>query len=462
MIPDACRSAIRCRYPRLAVGAAVLLIPVAVLAMGQFPGDDSGVIAYKTTAPTDAIARLQKQIDAGTVKLTFDPQHGYLPSVLQALDIPPASQGLVFSKTSLQVDHIAPWTPRAIYFNDEVYVGWVQGGPIMEVASADPKLGAVFYTLDQRPSADPQFKRRFTTCLQCHDSSSSTGGVPGFIMRSTFVDRLGYPVSTLVPQTTDQTPLSQRWGGWYVTGTTGPLLYPGNITAPVAAHDIDDPARSLAQIKLGPNVNLTSLTGLVDTRPYLRPTSDVVALMVLAHQTYVHDLITIAGYQTRKALYDEQLQEIMNGSKPAGGGHLPSTTVQIDGIGEQLVRAMLFVHEAPFDGPIRGNSRFAVDFMSRGPRDRQGRSLRDFDLKTRLFKYPLSYLIYSDSFNALPDIVKEYVYRRLRQVLTGEDRNPDFDSLSAADRQAILQILDETKPDFAAMGRVTTAMPARP
>ena len=112
---------------------------------------------------------------AAASQLPNDAERGYLPSLLRALDVPASSQTLVFSKTSLQLDRIAPWSPRALYFNDNVYLGWVQGGPIMELASVDPKLGTVFYTIGQDPSGAPRFEREGHTCLVCHDSSSVTG-----------------------------------------------------------------------------------------------------------------------------------------------------------------------------------------------------------------------------------------------------------------------------------------------
>ncbi|MDE3154163.1 MAG: hypothetical protein KGN76_03630 [Acidobacteriota bacterium] len=429
----------------------LLLVPVAVLAMGQF-GSDEDVIGYNTATPTDPVAQLQQQIDSGQVHLAFDPAHGYLPAVLKALHVPISSQGLVFSRTSLQVDHIAPWTPRAVYFNDDVYVGWVQGGPIMEVASVDPKLGGVFYTLDQQPTAHPKFQRQFSTCLQCHDSSSSTGGVPGFIMRSVFADKMGYPISSPVAATTPQTPIAERWGGWYVTGTTGDQPHLGNLMAPVSAHDVGDPAAYLAKMRIGPNLNVTDLSSRFDTSPYLSPYSDAVALMVLADQTYVHNLITIAGYETRKAIYDDQLTSMAGDS----GGLSEGAMVRIRGAAERLVRGLLYSREAPLTSPITGDSTFTQDFQRLGPRDHLGRSLRDLDLKTRLFKYPLSYLIYSPAFDALPPVVRSYVYTRLRQVLTGQDQDPAFANLSAADRTAILQILQDTKPAFAAV--MTTAV----
>ena len=114
----------------------------------------------------------------------------------------------------------------------------------------------------------------------------------------------------------------------------------------------------------------------------------------------------------------------------------------------RLLRAMLFVKAAPLAVPVKGTSAFASEFANAGPRDKNGRSLRDLDLERRVFKYPLSYLIYSESFDALPAIVKDRVYQRLREVLTGADTNPEFAHLSSADRTAILEILKDTKAGF--------------
>lgn len=399
--------------------------------VAQFPSAaEHESIAYSKSTPTDAVARLQQKLDSGEATLAFDKDHGYLPAILRALNVPISSQGLVFSRTSLQVDHIAPWTPRAVYFNDDVYVGWVQNGPIMEVATVDPKLGGVFYTITQEPSEHPKFERQTHTCLQCHDSSSSTGGVPGFIMRSTFTDRYGYPIASGEGATTDRTPIEQRWGGWYVTGTTGNVPHKGNVMAPVLAHEVGNVQSYMQRNKFVSTEDITDLSAKFDTSPYLSPHSDAVALLVLAHQTYIHNLITIANYEGRKAEY------------------LHSDPSAAQGAADRLVRAMLFVKTAPLAAPIKGTSSFAADFVKQGPHDRQGRSLRDLDLQTRVFRYPLSYLIYSESFDALPEVVKDFVYKRLREVLTGSDTSDDFSHLSGADRAAILDILEQTKPDF--------------
>src|SRR5581483_666449 len=285
---------------RVLLKSVPLVFALGVVAGAQMANiAEQDPINYSKSSPADSVAQLQQKIDSGAVTLEFDAQHGWLPSVLKALHVPVSSQGLVFSRTSLQVDRIAPWTPRAIYFNDDVYVGWVQGGPIMEIASADPQLGGVFYTLSQEKSDHPKFERQTHTCLQCHDSSSSTGGVPGFIMRSVVTDRYGYPVASDLGATTDATPMEKRWGGWYVTGTMGDPPHMGNVFVPKLAHEIGNMQSYLSQNKVVSAHDVTSLKDRFDVDPYLAPDSDAVALLVLAHQTYVHNLITRAGYEAR-------------------------------------------------------------------------------------------------------------------------------------------------------------------
>ena len=403
-------------------------------------------IAYEDTAPNDPIARLQERIDAGEVQLDFDESRGYLAAVLRHLAIPTSSQGFVFSRTSLQVDRITPWSPRAVYFNDDVYVGWVQRGPVLEFASVDPVLGAVFYTLDQVETDEPRFRRETGTCLMCHDSGSITGGVPGFIVRSVYPDRYGYAITAQDRATTDRTPFSERWGGWYVTGTHGSQKHLGNAIAPDLTHEVGNARAYVRRHDFTTGGNVTDLSGRFNTDAYLSPHSDIVALLVLTHQANVHNLITRAQYAARRAIHDEAL---LLGPVPEGGEHQPLTVARIEQASEPLVRAMLFVNEAPLEARVEGTSSFADDFESLGPFDDEGRSLRQLDLERRLFRYPLSFLVYTESFDALPDVVRRYVYRRFRDVLSGADATEDFGHLSVADKKAILEILSATKDDFA-------------
>jgi hypothetical protein len=425
-----------------AVAAAVLGLASDVMLAQLDGGAEHKAIGYSTSTPADAVSRLQQRIEAGTATLTFDAAWGYLPSLLKALNIPVSSQGLVFSKTSLQVDRIGPWAPRALYFNDDVYVGWVQGGPIMEVASVDPKLGTVFYSLSQDPATPPRFTREGSTCLMCHDSSSATGGVPGLIVRSVVPDRHGYPLGSFHEgSTSDGTPIVARWGGWYATGSAD-VPHMGNVMAPALSHEVGNVRQYVAQSPLKPVGSVTTLEGRFDTGPYLSRHSDMVALLVLSHQARVHNLITATGYEARKALHEENLT--------VAAGDLAvfpeSTRRRVKASAEPLVRAMFFADEVPLAGAIRGTSSFASDFAARGPRDVRGRSLRELDLERRLFKYPLSYLVYSEQFDGLPEIVKSYVYKRFREVLNGTDST--LTHLSPSQREAILQILRDTKPDF--------------
>ncbi len=398
--------------------------PLASRALAQWDPATSDAenqaIAYSTTEPSDAVASLQRAIDGGTAVLQFEAQGGYLRSVLKTLHVPVNSQGLVFSRTSFLRELISPTRPRAVYFNNSTYVTWVPGGQVLEIASIDPMLGPIFYTLAQRPRAHPRFVRQTGACLQCHDSPSVSAGVPGLIMKSVHADSNGEPIASAGEYvTSDQSPMKERWGGWYVTGRLG------------------------AQAHMG-----SALGAQVETMRYLVSHSDVVALTVLAHQSHVQNLLTRVGYRVRMALYfDRQRNRDLGRAIDA----VPDTTARlVENVTEPLVRAMLFVDEAPLAERISGTSGFAKTFATQGPRDGRGRSLFELDLTRRLLRYPCSYVIYSESFDALPVLAKNYIYRRLWAVLNSEDTSEGFAHLSRSDRTAIREILLATKRDFAA------------
>ena len=415
-----------------------LLLP-AGLALAGLSGSylvpiDHQAIQYSKAPVDDAIARLQRRLDSGEVKLKSDDSFGYLRSVLRALDVPESSQVLVFSKTSFQAPRIAPRTPRALYFNDRVAVGFVRTGEVLEFASLDPRLGIIFYTLDQENAAHPRFDRR-DTCLQCHQSGG-TLGVPGLVVRSVYPDSTGMPLFHAGTFVTDhRSPLRERWGGWYVTGTHGDTTHMGNAIVP---------DRSQAdKLETAGTQNLTSLYGKVDAGAYLTPHSDIVALMTLEHQTQMANLLIRVGWEARLALYDNAaMSKALN--RPEGQLS-ESTRHRIDSAAEELVGYLLFSGETRLTAPIKGTSDFAREFEKAGPRDSQGRSLRRFDMQTRMFRYPCSYMIYSEAFEGMPAEVKDRIYRRLWEVLGGKDTSAPFAHLSAADRLAIYQILRETR-----------------
>ena len=397
-----------------------------------------------STSRRDPVARLQARLDAGDITLAHDSVLGYLPAVLRAFNIPTSSQSLVFSRTSLRTDLIAPWSPRALYFNDDVYVGWVQGSEFLEIAAVHPTTGAVFYTMSQETTARPQFGRESTTCMMCH-KSRATGGVPGFLMLSTIADRLGYQIASVYSgTTTDETTMKDRFGGWYVTGTHGKAGHSGNVYSPKDFHQVDKELYR-GQIDLTVESARTDLAGKFDASSYLSPNSDIVALMVLVHQTSVHNLITATHEAARIAQIMHYTPREVTAVVP-----LAMSDAGLHTAVERLVRALLFVDEAKLTATIRGTTSFSSDFAQRGPRDTQGRSLREFDLERRLFKYPLSFLIYTEGFDALPSVAKDGIYHRLHAILSGTDNSRSFERLSERDRRAILEILTATKPEFAA------------
>jgi hypothetical protein len=259
--------------------------------------------------------------------------------------------------------------------------------------------------------------------------------VPGLLVRSVYPSQSGMPVFQAGSYVTDhRSPLKERWGGWYVTGKHGSQTHMGNAIVQAG----DGPAT------LEPNgQNVTDLRFRFDTGAYVTPYSDIVALMVLEHQTRMTNLIIRVGFEARLALYDNA---VMSKFMQQPENELSESTVRrINSAAEELVKYMLFAEEARLTEPITGVSGFAESFAKAGPRDGAGRSLRELDLKTRLLRYPCSYLIYSEAFDQMPQPMKDRVYRRLWQVLSGEDESPKFASLSTADRRSILEILRATR-----------------
>lgn len=386
---------------------------------------DHAAIQYSTRPPHDAIGRLNESIQKGSVRLAFDAlPRGYLASVLKALDIPASSQTLVFSENSLQRSHISQRTPRAIYFGDTVSVAWAKGAETIEAIALDATQGVHFYSIPQTRKSKPQFVRRNADCLQCH-LLPQTHGVPGVLTMSVLPlsdNKNDYAQGWEVDH---RTPIEDRWGGWYVTGAEVPAKHLGNV--PVL-----HVPKSYVRADVAPK--LATAGAAFDATAYLTPHSDVAALMVLNHQTRMTNLLTRLGWQSRIAAHD---------AKP--GGALPP---HVRDTALELVDYLLFVDEAPLPSPVRGASAFSKEFPSKGPRDGKGRSLRDLDLTRRLLRYPCSYMIYTEAFDALPSATKAFVYERMWAILSGTAKDGDYSKLSPADRRAIVEILRETKKDL--------------
>lgn len=395
---------------------------------------DHPAIAYSSGPVRNAVSELNRRLEEGTVRLGFDQANGYLRSTLALLGIPTESQVLVFSQTSAQAPEIGPRNPRAIFFRDAVAVGWVRGGKLLEVAAQDAQQGTVFYKIDQAPADKPRF-RRDDTCLACH-LSWDTFGVPGPFVLSTFPmpdDKNAYATGFVSDH---RSPLRDRWGGWYVTGTTS-SPHMGNITGPRASNE--------PRARRG--ITLETVDGQFDTRAYLSRYSDVTALMVLEHQTRMTNLLGRLGWETRLAAHERQL---LRGPVSDGRNGL---TARVEQVVVDLVDYMLFVDEEALSSPVKGSSGFAEKFQAQGPNDRKGRSLRQLDLTRRLMRYPCSYMIYTEAFDALPGAARDAVYGRMWQILSGREAGSPYDKLSGDDRQAILEILRDTKQNLPAYFR---------
>jgi hypothetical protein len=374
----------------------LLLIPLAITATAAARAAD-------TPEPNNVVEVLEAKLAKGEVKLAFASDgHGYLKTVLEALKVSPESQVLPFTKSSLQYDRIGPATPRAVYFNDDVAVGAVHPGGLIEILANDRRGGIVFYTLDNNAPGSLRLEEEGSRCAVCHGMVNNV--TPGWIVANITAIPDGTPqiANPAHPfDVTDQTRAFEfRWGGWYVTGKTENMRHLGNVTAPDPDKPFDLPAEG------GPT--LASLSGRFDPAHALKPTSDIVALMTLEHQTgFINRL-----YALNKKYSDAALDD--------------------------LVAYMTFASEVPLPGPVSGNSGFTAEFAQRGPRDSKGRSLRTFELKTRLFRYPLSYMVYSTAFAALTPEIRDKLYRRLYDALKAKGTN-------GADA---ITILAETKPDL--------------
>jgi len=423
----------------VAASAVCLFAGAAAAQLGDSSFDqiDHPAIQYTTRPSQDVVAALTGRMQSGPNPLSFEDKRGYLSSLLKALEIPVESQVAVFSKTSTQLNLIQPQSPRVIYFNDSVAVGWLRGGFVIEIAAQDPDLGTVFYELDQRPTEKPMF-RRTRACLRCHHSMY-TNGVPGLIVRSTPTGSDGTPMAWTRNLATDhRSPFSERWGGWYVTGQTSGLGHMGNAFATTPSAPPPEHAPEM-----------DSLRELFDTSAYLTPYSDIVALMVLEHQTRLNDLLTRLSWETRAAAFDRQQQTVL--PRPTAAVPDRPQRYSFDAAVKEIADYMLFADEAELPGKIQGTAGFAEQFARRGPFDRQGRSLRQFDLERRLMRYPCSYLIYSPAFDRLPDQARDAIYARMWEILSGQDRSEKYARLSESDRVAVVQILQQTKiglPDY--------------
>jgi hypothetical protein len=413
------------RFTHSLTNKAIALIAAAAACTaisGQSPDprsaglDTNPAIQYAIRPTTDRVNKLAQALAGGVTQLRRDTQTGYLRSLLDAIDVPLESQILVFSKTGAQRAITNPHNPRALFFDESVAIGYVPGAPMIELAAHDPQQGVIFYTLDQTIDAAAPVRR--TTCLTCHENRG-TLDVPGMIARSHVVGDDGSPLAAGGSIDVDhRTPHPDRWGGWFVTLEGAPPPYSqrgheGNISFSESGTTSNE-------------VFVSWMNSSPESRGYPSRSSDIVCLMVFDHQMHAINLLTRLNWETRIA----------------------SNRTAAKALVDDLVDYLLFVGEMPPAVPLTVRAGFAAHLSSNTPKDHRGRSLAQLDLDKHLFRYPCSYLVYSAAFDGLATDVKAAIYERMQTVLAGRDTNRKYESLSAADRIAVLEILRDTKLDF--------------
>ena len=394
----------------------------SVLAQADYDEIDLPPHNYWKRALTDRFTKLKADLESGQIPLDHDSEKAFVISLLKALQIPASSQMLVFSTTSLQLSLISPSNPRALYFGEDLYLGYVPGGRI-EIVSLDPELGGIYYIFDIPTDTRPLRIERSDRCMNCH-AGEDTGHVPGLVIKSVVPGPSGGSLTAFrLRQSGHGIPFDQRFGGWYVTGGQGLTNHWGNLTGRLSA-------QGLAKIPIAPGE-------LFDFARYPSDTSDLLAQLLHEHQAGFVNRVVEASYRARASLHAGQ------GALSAGQAK------ELDQQARSLVRYLLFADEVSLPaGGVAGDTVFKGEFLRDRRRAANGSSLKDFDLRTRLFQQRCSYMIYSQLFQSLPAAMKDRVYRRLAEALTVEPASEEYAYLPAAEKRAIHGILQETLTDL--------------
>lgn len=379
---------------------------------------------YGKRIPRDRFSRLKEGFESGQLTLDRASEKAFVTGLLRLLEIPVSSQMLVFSTTSLQLSLISPANPRALYFNDDTYVGYVPGGRI-EIVSLDPDLGAIFYIFDVPKETRPLRIERSERCMHCH-AGEETGHVPGLVVKSVVPGPIGGSLTAYrLGQSGHGIPFEERFGGWHVTGTHRLTNHWGNLTGRMAA---------------GVLTKIPNLPGeRFSFAKYPAATSDILPQLLHEHQAGFVNRVVAATYRARTAL-------------PDGTGSLtPAQAAEFDEQARLVTRYLLFADEVPLPpGGVEGDPVFKADFLRPRTDQSQGVALKEFDLRTRLFQHRCSYMIYSPVFAGLPSLMKLRVYQRIGQALNLQAPDQEYAYLPAAEKAKIRSILKATLTDLPA------------
>ncbi len=402
----------------------VLGLPLLSLGQSVYHDIEAPPHLYKDRIPQDRFSRFKRDLEIGTATASLDSrsEKAFLTSLLKALEIPSTSQMWVFSTTSLQLSLISPSNPRALYFNEDTYVGYIPRGRI-EVVSLDPELGGIFYIFDIPRDGQPPRPERSGRCMNCH-ASEDTGQVPGLIAKSVIPGPGGGSLTAYrIGQSGHGIPLDQRLGGWYVTGLGGITNHLGNLMGRLSP-------QGLTKIPVTPG-------SAFDFNNYPVRTSDVLAHLLHEHQVGFVNRVVEASYRARTHLHSNQ------------GKLSDSQQTEMEAQSALLVRYILFADEVMLPpNELHVDSAFKADFLRNRRVNSQGISLKDLDLNTRLMRYRCSYMIYTPLFGGLPMELRERVYRRLSKALASDSADKEFAYLPALEKKAIRCIMLETLPNI--------------
>ncbi len=370
----------------------------------------------------DRFTAIKDDLEAGRMDLDYGSEKEFVTSLLKALEIPVASQLLVFSTTSLQLRLISPRNPRAIYFSDDLYLGWVPGGKI-EIVSLDPELGGIFYIFDIPRERRPLVVERSDKCMNCH-SGKETGHIPGLVIESVVPGPSGGSLTAYRRNLSGHgIPLEERFGGWHVTGQFDFPKHWGNLTGRLTPDGLVTESFQIGE-RCNPAV-------------YPVTTSDILAHLLFEHQNGFVNRVLKAGYKARAFLHE-------------GRGKLtPADREDLLEESHGLVRYLLFADEVELPGEgIVADSLYQEQFLALKKPAGNGLSLRDLDLKGHLFQHRCSYMVYSAVFQGLPEAFRRQVYRDLGKALHPVEGGAEFSYLPPEEKAAIREILKQTLTDL--------------
>jgi hypothetical protein len=399
-----------------------LLLLSAGAALATDPTFDQPPHNYWTQPLGDRFTRLKEAIETGRMVLDGSGEKPFLLSLLHALDVPASSQMLVFSTTSLQLRLITPANPRSLFFNEDVYVGYIPGGRI-EIVSIDPALGGIYYIFDIPRGAGPLRAERSNRCMNCH-AAEETGNVPALVIKSVIPGIRGGSLDSFRHgETGHGVPFSERFGGWYLTGAQNFAPNLANVVGQLSPE-------GMTKYPMEPGARF-------DYARYPMASSDVLPQLLHEHQIGFVNRAIAATYHTRALL--------------AAGPLNAAGTADLDAQARAFARYVLFADEVPLPaGGVAGEAAFKADFQRTRRASPQGAALKDFDLRSRLFRYRCSYMIYGVAFSGLPPEFKQRVYRRLGAALDVARPDPEYAYLPPAEKQTIHGILRSTLSDLPA------------